>query len=56
MNFIQEWGRGALGELNNKGGGGGVANSLGSFFYFILFHVHFLPVIYLEILNSRIKW
>ena len=51
MNFIQEWG--ALGELNNKGV---VANSLGSFFYFILFHVHFLPVIYLEILNSRIKW
>ena len=51
MNFIQEWG--ALGELNNKGV---VANSLGSFFYFILFHVHFLPVIYLEILNSRIIW
>ena len=51
MNIIPEWG--ALGELNNKGV---VANSLGSFFYVILFHVHFLPVIYLEILNSRIKW
>ena len=51
MNFIQGW---RARDLNNKWE---IATSLSSLFYSILFYVHFLlPVIYLEILNARIRW
>ena len=51
VNFIQGW---RARDLNNKWE---IATSLSSLFYFILFYVHFLlPVIYLEILNARIRW